>query len=211
MAKSHHAAGACSGWRGGGWQRRELATRRPLRACVGGQCGRLARAAGVAQRSACIDGTACVAGLGGASGWPAGPVFGALSLPDNLSRNRNCYPCSYSSYGFTFRSCSGVPVRGADGILQELTPLGLVGVSSWRPWWVGTPLLSPPMTVRSEGSIVPSGLWISSCSKVCPWRQDGCRACALWEGLDRSWFVTTCFLAYGTCVCRRCTLLGYSG
>ena len=43
----------------------------------------------------------------------------------------------------TFRSCSGVPVRGADGILQELTPLGLVGVSSWRPWWVGTPLFEP--------------------------------------------------------------------
>ena len=68
MAKSHHAAGACGGWRGGGWQRWELATRRLLRACVRGRGGRVARAAGVAQRSACIDGTACVAGLGGASG-----------------------------------------------------------------------------------------------------------------------------------------------
>jgi len=33
--------------------------------------------------------------------------------------------------------------RGADGSPQELTPLGLVGVSLWRPWWVGTPLLEP--------------------------------------------------------------------
>ena len=39
----------------------------------------------------------------------------------------------------------------------------------------GRLFLSPPMTVRSEGSIVPSGLWTSSCSKACPWRQDGCR------------------------------------
>ena len=30
-------------------------------------------------------------------------------------------------------------------------------------------------------------------------------------GLGRSWFVTTCFLAHGTCVWRGCTLLGYSG
>jgi hypothetical protein len=33
-----------------------------------------------------------------------------------------------------------------------------------------------PLTARSEGSIVPRGLWISSCSKACPGRQDGCRA-----------------------------------
>jgi hypothetical protein len=45
---------SCGGWRGGGWQRRELATRRPLQACMGGRCGRVARAAGAAQRSACI-------------------------------------------------------------------------------------------------------------------------------------------------------------
>jgi len=68
MAKSHHAAGACGGWRGGGWQRRELATRRLLRACVRGRGGHVARAAGAAQRSACIAGTARAAGLGGASG-----------------------------------------------------------------------------------------------------------------------------------------------
>ena len=52
---------------------------------------------------------------------------------------------------------------------------------------------SPPMTAWSKGSIVPSGLWISSCSGACPWRQDGCLASAPWEGLGRSWFVTTCF------------------
>ena len=32
---------------------------------------------------------------------------------------------------------------GADGSPQELTPLGLVGVSLWRPLWVGTPPLEP--------------------------------------------------------------------
>ena len=68
MAKSHHAAGACGGWRGGGWQRWELATRRLLRACVRGRGGRMARAVVAAERSACIAGTACAAGVGGASG-----------------------------------------------------------------------------------------------------------------------------------------------
>jgi hypothetical protein len=63
----HHAAGACGGWRGGVWQRRGLATQRPLRARAGGRCGRVARAAGAAQRSACIAG-ACAAGVDGASG-----------------------------------------------------------------------------------------------------------------------------------------------
>ena len=42
--------------------------RRLLRACTGGRCGHVARAAGVAQRSACVDGTAYAAGLGGTSG-----------------------------------------------------------------------------------------------------------------------------------------------
>jgi len=51
-----------------------------------------------------------------------------------------------------------------------------------------------PLTLRSKGSIVPSGLWISSCSGACPARQDGCQARAPWEGLGRSWFVTTCLL-----------------
>jgi len=64
MAKSLQAAGACGDWRGGGWQRRELETRRPLLALRGwpvrgGWCG--------AARE-CIAGAACVAGLGGASG-----------------------------------------------------------------------------------------------------------------------------------------------
>jgi len=52
----------------GVWQRWEPAMRRLLRACTGGRCGRVARAAGVAQRSACVDGTAYAAGLGGTSG-----------------------------------------------------------------------------------------------------------------------------------------------
>ena len=44
--------------------------------------------------------------------WPAGSVFGALSLPDDLSRNRNCYPCSYRSFcsrsvhGFRIPPCA---------------------------------------------------------------------------------------------------------
>ena len=44
--------------------------------------------------------------------WPAGSVFGALSLPDNLPRNRNCYPCSYRSFcsrsvhGFRIPPCA---------------------------------------------------------------------------------------------------------
>jgi len=42
-------------------------------------------------------------------------------------------------------------------------------------------------------SIVPCGLWISSCSRACPRRQDGCQASAPLEGLGRIWFVTTCF------------------
>ena len=34
------------------------------------------------------------------------------------------------------------PRAGADGPAGA-TPLGLVGVSSWRPWWAGAPLLEP--------------------------------------------------------------------
>jgi len=51
---------------------------------------------------------------------------------------------------FTFQPCSAFlsyliwgPRAGADGSPQELTPLGLVGVSLWRPLWVGTPPLEP--------------------------------------------------------------------
>ena len=115
--------------------------------------------------------------------WPAGSVFGALSLPDDLSRNRNCYPCSYSSLrsrsahvlGFQTRAGCRRHSAGAD-------PLGLVGGLYGDHGGWGRLLWSPPLTARSEGSIVPSGLWISSCSRACPRRQDGCRARALWEG-----------------------------
>ena len=96
--------------------------------------------------------------------WPAGSVFGALSLPDNLPRNRNCYPCSYRSFcsrsvhGFRIPPCGCRRARRSDtpgigggaqfprasaGRSAGVTPLGLVGVSSWRPWWVGTPPLEP--------------------------------------------------------------------
>ena len=144
--------------------------------------------------------------------WPAGSVFGALSLPDNLPRNRNCYPCSYSSFRSRSAHVLGFQTRaGCRRHSARADPLGLVGGLNGDHGGWGRLLWSPPLTARSEGSIVPSGLWISSCSRACPRRQDGCRASALWEGLGRSWFVTTCFLAHGTCVWRGCTLLGYSG
>jgi hypothetical protein len=70
---------------------------------------------------------------------------------------------------------------------------GVIMATCWSPYggW-GRLLWSPPMTVWSEGSIVPRGLWIASCSRACPRRQDDCQASALWEGLGWSWFVTTC-------------------
>ena len=43
------------------------------------------------------------------------------------------------------------------------------------------PPLEPTHDVWSEGSIVPRGLWIASCSRACPRRQDGCRASGPWE------------------------------
>ena len=41
---------------------------------------------------------------------------------------------------------------GADGSPQELTPLGLVGVSLWRPWGVGAPPLEPTLD-RTVGRV----------------------------------------------------------
>ena len=53
----------------------------------------------------------------------------SISLPDNLLLTL----CSW------FQDS---PVRCLDGS-AGVTPLGLVGVSSWRPWWAGAPLLEP--------------------------------------------------------------------
>ena len=105
---------------------------------------------------------------------------------------------------------SGFPRAGADGPAGA-TPLGLVGVSSWRPWWAGAPLLEPAHD-RTVGRVhCPKWSLDLFLLQGLPLETRWLPASALWEGLDRSWFVTTCFLAYGTCVCRRCTLLGYSG
>jgi len=49
---------------------------------------------------------------------------------------------------------------------------------------------------RANISIVPR-LWIAFCFRACPRRLDGCQASALWEGLGRSWFVTTLFWPIG--------------
>ena len=105
---------------------------------------------------------------------------------------------------------SGFPRAPADGSAGA-TPLGLVGVSSWRPWWAGAPLLEPAHD-RTVGRVhCPKWSLDLFLLQGLPLETRWLPASALWEGLDRSWFVTTCFLAYGTCVCRRCTLLGYSG
>ena len=102
------------------------------------------------------------------------------------------------------------PRAPADGSAGA-TPLGLVGVSSWRPWWAGAPLLEPAHD-RTVGRVhCPKWSLDLFLLQGLPLETRWLPASALWEGLDRSWFVTTCFLAYGTCVCRRCTLLGYSG
>ena len=102
------------------------------------------------------------------------------------------------------------PRAPADGSAGA-TPLGLVGVSSWRPWWAGAPLLEPAHD-RTVGRVhCPKWSLDLFLLQGLPLETRWLPASALWEGLDRSWFDTTCFLAYGTCVCRRCTLLGYSG
>jgi len=105
MAKSHHAAGACGGWRGGGWQRGELETRRPVRALRGwpvrARRGRLVRRSvkvhrwcsvrvrsGRGERARC-SARACCAGWGRAA-WEmrvGGPHGRGMFL-------RPCAPCN---------------------------------------------------------------------------------------------------------------------
>jgi len=62
-------------------------------------------------------------------------------------------------------------------------PLGAVGA------WDGR---KGPLSPVVE--LVATTWSLDLCSRACPRRQNGCQASVLWEGLGRSWFVTTCFL-----------------
>ena len=205
-------SGACGDWRGGGWQRWELVMQRPLRACTGGRCGRVARASGAAQRPRDACGWAAWTGhaspavqalqscpIEDTNPWCRAAGRATLStgstpclllpaqrgecepvVPRAVVWHENPVPtkphqklqnkapkqstktkipnlsvrppvalrssvCHWSSDPVILSSFSDwleSSLWGSHGP-QELTPLGLVGVSLWRPWWVGTTPLEP--------------------------------------------------------------------
>jgi len=108
-------------------------------------------------------------------------------------------PVILSSFSNRLESSLWGSRASADGSLQEHTPLGWVGVSLWRPWW-GRLLWSPPMTGHGrKGPLSPVVESVATWSldlflQGLPLETRWLPASALWEGLGRSWFVTTCVL-----------------